>query len=88
VGLLTHLTGLYLHRNSLTGTIPIEISSCRELAELRLDSNKLSTLRRHSRRNIKTQMVDFSQLVLQYAQWHDPFEPGKVNETPKYGHFS
>lgn len=39
---LTHLTGLYLHYNSLYGEIPREISNLVELSDLYLNVNDLS----------------------------------------------
>lgn len=39
---LSHLTGLYLHYNSLYGEIPREISSLIELSDLYLNVNNLS----------------------------------------------
>ncbi|KAL0294773.1 UNVERIFIED_CONTAM: LRR receptor kinase SERK2 [Sesamum radiatum] len=42
VGGLMHLTGLYLHYNSLYGEIPVEISNLTELSDLYLNVNNLS----------------------------------------------
>lgn len=42
VGGLRHLTGLYLHYNSLYGEIPVEIASLSELSDLYLNVNNFS----------------------------------------------
>ncbi|KAL8049820.1 hypothetical protein ABFX02_06G043800 [Erythranthe guttata] len=42
VGGLKHLTGLYLHYNSLYGEIPLEIADLTELSDLYLNVNNLS----------------------------------------------
>lgn len=42
VGGLKHLTGLYLHYNSLYGEIPVEIANMTELSDLYLNVNNLS----------------------------------------------
>ncbi|KAK6155829.1 hypothetical protein DH2020_010077 [Rehmannia glutinosa] len=42
VGGLKHLTGLYLHYNSLYGEIPVEIANLTELSDLYLNVNNLS----------------------------------------------
>ncbi|PIN07144.1 hypothetical protein CDL12_20294 [Handroanthus impetiginosus] len=42
IGGLKHLTGLYLHYNSLYGEIPLEIANLTELSDLYLNVNNLS----------------------------------------------
>ncbi|GFP88292.1 protein strubbelig-receptor family 8 [Phtheirospermum japonicum] len=42
VGGLSHLTGLYLHYNSLYGEIPVEIANLTELSDLYLNVNNIS----------------------------------------------